>query len=379
MKPQFPTILILLLNVCLLGACQNQYRGNPNDLMSVTDHKTKNVFLITLDGLRWQELFNGADAKLVANQKFVRDTTELKKLFWNEDPMLRRKVLMPFFWSTIASNGQIYGNRKFENNMNCKNPHWFSYPGYNEILTGLVDSTINSNDKVYNKNQTVLEFLNQKKQFHGKIGAFASWDVFPYIINDQRSGIPVNAGFRESEDEARTPNENLLNELQKLIPSHWSTVRHDAFTHYYAMEYIKREMPRVLYIAYGETDDFAHDGDYEQYLTSANRTDGFIQELWEYVQNNEFYKDQTTFLITTDHGRGDVVKEEWTSHGSDVVGGDEIWMAVIGPDTDSSGEQKTSIQLYQDQVAATLTSFLGIDYTLGKQYGEVIREVIIDN
>ena len=40
--------------------------------------------------------------------------------------------------------------------------------------------------------------------------------------------------------------EVFLNELQPQVPSPWSTVRLDAFTHHYALEYLKRERPRLI-------------------------------------------------------------------------------------------------------------------------------------
>ena len=33
------------------------------------------VVLVTLDGLRWQELFSGADPLLISNTEYVTDTT----------------------------------------------------------------------------------------------------------------------------------------------------------------------------------------------------------------------------------------------------------------------------------------------------------------
>lgn len=45
---------------------------------SQTTSNHSKVILITLDGLRWQDLFTGADAKLIANKKYVGDTTGFK-------------------------------------------------------------------------------------------------------------------------------------------------------------------------------------------------------------------------------------------------------------------------------------------------------------
>ena len=338
--------------------------------------KTENVFIITLDGLRWQELFGGADSLLIANKTFVNDTAALRQRFWATTEDQRRKILMPFFWSTIAEKGQLYGNRRYNNNVDCSNSMWFSYPGYNEILCGFADDErINSNKKVNNPNITVLEFLNNKPQFKGKVAAFGSWDVFPYIINEQRSKIPVNAGYEHVKGENLTEREKLLNDLQDDMPRLWEGVRLDAFTHYFALEHLRKHQPRVLYVAYGETDDFAHGGKYDEYLKSARRTDEFIAGLWDWVQTQDQYRDKTTFIITTDHGRGTQPIETWKSHGDKVSGAGQIWLAVIGPDTPATGEQKVSRQLYQNQVAATAAALLGVNYKNEKKAGDKIPSV----
>jgi hypothetical protein len=341
-----------------------------------TTLKTENVFFITLDGLRWQELFYGADDSLLTNIKFVKDTAVLKKSYWAPTYQERRKILMPWFWSTLADEGQILGNKNLGNSALVTNIHWFSYPGYNEILTGYTDPYIKSNDKINNPNITVLEWLNQKPELNGRVAAFGSWDVFPFIINTERSGIPVNAGFDIAKDEDLSIKEIYLNEIQGQTHSPWSSVRLDVFTHHYAVEYAKRKHPKVMFISYGETDDFAHDSRYDHYLDAAKRTDRFIQELWDFCQQDPVYKGKTTFVITTDHGRGDVVKKEWTSHGKIFVGSNEIWMAFLGPDTPASGERADKGRFFQNQVAKTVAAFLGYDYQNKEEVGEVVKGVI---
>ena len=336
--------------------------------------KTENVFISTFDGLRWQELYSGADSLLLNNNEYTKGIEGLKARFWRDTPEQRREVLLPFFWTTIVSQGQLYGNRKHDNKVNCSNGMWFSYPGYSEILCGFADDKrIDSNDKKDNPNVTVLEYLNNLQEFKGKVAAFASWDVFPYIINERRSGVPVNAGYEAATGDL-TEREKFLNEMQAQIPQRWGSVRFDAFTHHYALEYLKKHQPRVMFVGYGETDDFAHDGRYDSYLKSAWQTDQFIKELWEWVQSHPQYKDKTTFIITTDHGRGTVPVETWRSHGSKVNGADQIWIAVIGPDTPALGEVKTSGQLYQNQVARTAAALLGVDYD-AKGAGKEITQV----
>jgi phosphoglycerol transferase MdoB-like AlkP superfamily enzyme len=128
------------------------------------------------------------------------------------------------------------------------------------------------------------------------------------------------------------------------------------------IEYLKRKSPKVVFLSYGETDDFAHDGKYDAYLRSARQTDSFIEDLWKWVQGNPAYRDKTTFVITTDHGRGTVPLDAWKNHANDIPGADEIWIAVLGPDTPPLGEVKTKTQLFQKQIAKTAAVFFGVQY-----------------
>lgn len=332
------------------------------------------VILITFDGLRWQELFGGADVRLIGNPKFVDDTASLIKEFWADTPEERRNKVFPFFWEEIKSNGQLYGNRELDNMVNLTNNMWFSYPGYNEILSGFADDErINSNDKINNPNVTVLEFLEKKPEFENKVAAFGSWEVFNYIINEQRSGIPVNAGYEQVADPINVE-ERLINQLQNQIPKLSESGRWDAFTFHLALSHLLHKQPRLLFISFEETDHFAHAGDYTQYLNSARQTDRFIRELWETVQANPFYKNQTTMIITTDHGRGPD-PEGWQHHGkTSAPHSDETWLAVIGPGITPKGEVQTPAQIYTNQIAATISRILGYEYPVEKAGEDLMQE-----
>ncbi|MDP5121315.1 MAG: alkaline phosphatase family protein [Spirosomaceae bacterium] len=237
-------------------------------------------------------------------------------------------------------------------------------------MTGFPDEEIDSNNKNYNKNVTVLEFLNKQKGYEGKVAAFTSWDVFPYIINESRSGVPVNSGV-EMISGKTTEGESLLNDIQTLYPSLASS-RHDFVTYFAAKEYVKQHKPKVLFLSFDETDEFAHQGKYREYLYAANTVDGFIKNLWEYCQSQPEYANKTTFIITTDHGRGDEIKDEWRSHGQKIKDCRSIWLAAIGPNISAKGEVKTSGQLYQNQIAQTIANLLGFKYENGHEIGEAM-------
>ena len=141
----------------------------------------------------------------------------------------------------------------------------------------------------------------------------------------------------------------------------WEDCCYDSFTYHAALEYFKRQRPRVLYIGLGETDEFAHAGRYDLYLRAAQNADHHLRFLWEAAQAMPDYRGTTTMIVTTDHGRGNA-PEEWKSHGAKIQGSDKIWIAVIGPDTPPLGERTNAEPLTQGQVAATVAALLGLDY-----------------
>jgi hypothetical protein len=246
--------------------------------------------------------------------------------------------------------------------MNVTNQMWFSYPGYNELLSGKADDErVNSNDEFYNPNITVLEAINTQKEFKGKVVAFTSWDCFPFIINDKRSDVMVNSGLRLSSGLTTTVAEQTLNKITLTLPAYSGTTRPDALTFYYGLEYIKKFKPKVVFFSFDETDHFAHGGEYGAYLNSAHNTDAMLAELWNYLQSDSQYKGKTTLLITVDHGRG-VDSESWKHHGRKIIDADQVWMAAIGAGVKSTGEEKKSSPVFQNQVASTIATLLGVSF-----------------
>ena len=360
MKASLTSLLVVFL--CTCGPAQDP-----------AVRQTENLIIVTLDGLRWQELFGGAVDSMVANGELTGDSVRMADSYLAPSPEERRRRLMPFFWDTLAPLGVVYGNRWEGNKVNCRNPYWFSYPGYNEILTGAADDRIDSNAKQWNPNETVLEWLNRQPNFAGKVAAFGSWDVFDWILNERRSGVPINSGYNVAEG-AVSERELYLNKLQEQAPRLWGGVRPDFLTHNYMMAYLEREHPRVVYISYGETDDFAHDGSYNRYLDAAHATDAMWRDLWSYLQSDPQYRGKTSLIFTTDHGRGESPMATWRGHGRDYAGSDAIWIAVVGPDTPARGEVTEAAQYHQDQVAKSAAALLGLDFSpAGKKVGPVLK------
>lgn len=323
----------------------------------------ENVVLVTTDGLRWQELFVGAEEGLIDPEHGgVAEPRLLRQKYWADDPRTRRERLMPFFWRTLAREGQVVGNPDRGSVVRCANGRYFSYPGYSELLCGFSDPSIDSNDKIPNPSASVLEWLNGQPEFAGRVAAFASWDVFPSILNVGRSGIYVNAGWQPLEAFHPSQQREIAqwNRAAGELPRMWEGVRYDLFTFRGAMAYLEAKQPRVLYLALGETDDWCHEGEYDLYLDAARRVDGYLEELWKFLQGSPRYAGKTALLITTDHGRGSG-PVGWKSHGAEHPGSDLIWIAGLGPGIPPRGE-RAELTASQGQVASTLAALAGRDY-----------------
>jgi Sulfatase len=335
--------------------------------------KIENIIIITTDGLRWQEVFGGMDSAIANNSKFNQgDSSLIFKKYWATSSQERRQKLLPFVWNTIQQKGQIHGNRTIGNKVDVANPYWFSYPGYSEIFTGYVDTLINSNDYKSNPNTTLLEFLNKQSKYKNSVAAFGAWNAFNRILNEEKSGVLVINAFEKLT--LKNSNTTLLNNLLEDSYKPFGEAEClDVFTHFAALEYLKVKKPKVLYISYGETDEWAHSGQYRDYLNAATQVDKWIESIWNYIQSTPQYKNKTALFITTDHGRGDSIKKEWTSHNSKILGANEIWFAVMAPGIKAKGEVKTNTQLYQKQFAQTMANLLGLTFTCEHPVGEKIN------
>lgn len=331
------------------------------DTYAQTVNPKQNIFIITTDGFRWQEVFRGADSALLNNPQFVKNPGLINLQYWDKDLDRRREKLMPFFWNVVARQGQLYGNREENNNVNVTNPFKISYSGYSEILTGHTDLKLNPNLPFLNKKTNILEFLNMQQGYQGRVAAFCSWNIFPYILNEKRSQFPVNSGYEilVDDDVSRT-DIKLINEVQQTV-SDKNQTRHDLLTFASAKEYIENKHPKIAFISFGETDEFAHGDRYDMYLQKANQVDRFISELWYYVQTDAFYKGNTTFIITTDHGRGGKAFN-WHTHGLFTKGSGDTWLALLGAGILPEGEMKTAQQIYPRQLPQTIASLLGFQF-----------------
>jgi hypothetical protein len=323
---------------------------------------TRAVVLIVLDGFRWQEVFDGPEHDLMdAKHGGAQDAAQLRKDFWRDTPEEGRATLLPFLWTVVAKQGQIYGNQHKGSVAQVTNGFKFSYPGYNEMAIGYPNPRINSNEFGPNPNATVFEWLNNRSEFRNQVAIFGTWDTFNDIFRAKQSGLLVRAGWNLPWGEQLTPREQLLKKLYETSTRVEDDDAPDSFTHEDLLDYMQTHSPRALFVGYGETDDWAHAGKYDLVLQAAHEDDLRIAELWNTMQAKPGYRGQVTFIITCDHGRGSGLKL-WRDHDKNIAGAENIWIAVMGPDTPATGELANVRRVTQSQIAATVAQLLGQDY-----------------
>jgi hypothetical protein len=344
--------LLMLLAIVAAGTGMPAFAG-----------KTQNVVLIVSDGLRWQEVFQGADPLLLQAKNggnWVQDA-DLKRRYWRATPQERREIIFPFIWGTVAKQGQLFGNRTLGSDAHVTNGRAFSYPGYNEMSVGFPNPDINSNQFGPNPNVSVFEWLNGAADLAGHVAIYGTWHTHAEIFNVSRSHLPMQVGWDAPPKSGDAAKDALFGRLLDTTTRFDEEDLPNALLQVELLDYVRTGKPRVLFVGYGETDNWAHQGRYDLVLESAHRTDAFIRELWDTMQAMPEYRGTTTFIITADHGRGSG-PVEWKEHGVEEKGSENVWIAVIGPDTAPLGERKNVAPVTQAQIAATVAAFVGKDY-----------------
>jgi Type I phosphodiesterase / nucleotide pyrophosphatase len=301
------------------------------------------LVLVTMDGVRVEEMFGGLDASVLASglpsSSTVESTVAYRK-YWAPTREERRLRLMPFFWGALMPRyGWIIGDPESGARERLQNRHRFSYPGYAEILTGSAhDDVIASNEMGQNPYPSVLEFLRGKLGLsQAEVAVFASWGTMHRIVEHVPGTILVDAPAAASAD------------------------RPDSETFEAAMTHLRAHRPRVLYISFDETDTLAHEGRYADLLEAMAATDRRLHRLWDEIEADPVYRGRTALIVTVDHGRG-AGAQHWHQHGADVASADNVWTAYVVPGSLRRGPLSGRHTFVHAQLAATMASILGADY-----------------
>ena len=325
----------------------------------------RNIVLVTLDGVRIQELFGGLDAVIADAPEAESGIYEIevtRSRYGRSTAKERREALMPFFWKTLVPAGMVVGNPALGSKVTVRNDQWFSYPGYSEILTGEPQPEIKSNDFVRYPHETVLDYVHGKLKLKPTdVAQIGCWDGFKYAASQKDGTFFMSGAYDLVPAELSTPEMDLLGGLRRQVMEMWEEGSNDVLTFRIAQAYLKKHRPRVLWIGLGQSDDWSHARRYDRLLDYLHLADSLLAELWQTLQSLDGYRDNTTLIVTTDHGRGRT-PSDWAEHEFGIQGSQDIWIAIVGPDTPAIGEARNFPDVTQSDIAATMLQYLGLDH-----------------
>jgi len=324
---------------------------------------THNVILVTLDGVRVQEVFGGLDETIAAHDELqvYSEIATGRQRYGAATAEARREALLPVFWQTLAPMGVVFGNPAHGSHVKVQNRVLWSTPGYTEIMTGAPRPAVTDNDNVRHPYTTALEYARKALGLdYGQVAQIGSWEGFKLAAASVDDAFLMVGVHDTVPPPLGSPQIDQLADLRRQVMGLWEEGSNDVLTFRMGQAYLVRNQPRVLWLALVNSDDWGHADRYDRYLEYLHLADSMLGELWQTVQSLEAYRDRTTLIITTDHGRG-VQGDDWAEHDITIPGSDDIWLAVVGPDTPDRGEVMEAGTHYQGQVAATLLQFLGLD------------------
>jgi len=249
------------------------------------------VVLVTIDGVRWQDVYSSVDASLGFGGGYM--------------PVLR---------DLVAHDGAMLGAPGY-GRMDASGPNFVSMPGYTEIFTGRA-ATCDNNDCGRPAEATFLEELSARG---AKVAVFSSWEKVGRAVAHATPSFFVSAGRSEGDKQNPYPG--------------GGEYRPDASTMSLSLAYLEEHQPDVLVVSLGDTDEYAHQGNVRGYTDALTRADAFIGRIRTSLANMGERGAQTHLFVTTDHGRA----QGFNEHGGRYPESGRVWLAAVGPRIASHG------------------------------------------
>ncbi|MCB1019353.1 MAG: hypothetical protein KDC27_05460 [Acidobacteria bacterium] len=191
------------------------------------------------------------------------------------------------------------------------------------------------------------------------------------ILNAGYEGIGWTI-FREGRQLDKTVKETLTRSLVEYIYGPEAPSSGDELTFFITREIMREFAPRLLLVNFWDM-DVAHWGAYSLYLQAITKTDRLCGMLWDEVQSNPEYKDQTTLLILPELGRdGDFdTANGFLNHRSGDASCRNVWLMALG-----AGIPKVEIERPIAHVDLCATAAEMLEIRTGEIAGEPIRELL---
>jgi hypothetical protein len=278
------------------------------------------VVIVTLDGVRWHEVFEGVDPVLARAHGLPATA------------VVGAAELMPNLHAIIDSHGVALGAPGHGAPISASGPNFVSLPGYAELLSGRRATTCHDNQCSGSGARTLVDELAAGSSLdHPDVAVITSWAEIARVASLDAPGAVISSGRHGGSTRgwfSRDPDDRpWLLRAQAVEPTPGNgDFRPDALTADLALHHLRTHATRFLFLGLGEPDEFGHQGNYAGYLDSLRRADARIAEVDAELQRLAARGTRTALFITADHGRADSFNE----HGSEYPESARVWLIASG-------------------------------------------------
>jgi hypothetical protein len=294
-----------------------------------SDAQTERVVLVVLDGVRWQDVFDGATDMPTLHRWMIEDGT------------------------CIGAPG--YGE------MTATGPNYVSLPSYREIFSGRAPQTCQDNHCPRPTEPTLVDELVRA----GRDAVIvSSWETIGNATS-VTSDVPMSTGRLRLQ---RADGFDMVRLADGHDANPWPGMgeyRPDILTARLAYSVFSTKPPAFLFVGLGEPDEYAHRGDRERYLASLHAADRILETLERATDN------RTTFIVTADHGRSAAFLE----HGAAWPESGRVWLVAKGGAIARNGFVSSSPHRLAD-IAPTVRVLLGLPADADRRAGQPITELL---
>ncbi|MBX3190454.1 MAG: hypothetical protein KF819_25865 [Labilithrix sp.] len=298
-------------------------------LVTSTDGR---VVLVTLDGARWQDVFDAGimsrTAEIVAKSGIA--------------------------FGADAPRGASCGIVRTASGANV------SLPGYLEIFTGRATSCAD-NACAPIEEPTLLDAA--ATSVPGAVASIGSWEMLDRAVSNGSSRAVVATGRRAWPGARLTAGgrlDTLVGEgLRANAYPGVGAYRPDTHTAAIALEYFRVATPVFLHVGLGDMDEWAHRGDHAAYVGAMRDADAFIGELADTLASMGAIGARTTVIVTADHGRN----ADFRHHGPAHPESARVFVIAFGARVEHRGVSCAPRDLTLADVAPTIRVLLGLEAT----------------
>lgn len=320
------------------------------------------VVVVTLDGARFQEIFWGIDA---AQAREIGSPTRVLE---------NARELMPNLHRLMTEQGAALGAGQGPH-ISASGPDFVSLPGYAEIFTGRRVTGCLDNSCPGASFETIADQVAAQSSAT-KSAIITSWPNIARVGSRSRrvaisTGRHAGATRRSFERPDAVGDALRAAEAEQPWPGD-GDFRRDRFTANLALAYLRAEQPDFLFVGLGETDEFAHQGNYAGYLDALREADRFLGELSAELAARAQQGVKTALFVTADHGRAESFRE----HGKGYPELARVWLVASGTAVTARGFVASPEQRRLADIAPTLRSVFGLPTDGSRGAGSPLTELL---